>query len=178
MSVATAAVLMVPTSVIPNLTDNPALDPCLPPTHSLRVSRFLRAVGDPTSKFGSSAASAEAAVGAVGSTAPWSAAIGGALAEAIPTALEVTSKGLLCGSGVAADGTDGVDRNAVGVSGAGGGGRSGGGADGKGDEAKAAEKRAIENIFRAVDLDASGHVSEEELLEAVSVAYDKNKHGC
>ena len=41
------------------------------------------------------------------------------------------------------------------------------GAPGGGVE-EAAEKRAIADVFRKVDLDSSGHVSEEELLEGVS----------
>lgn len=140
------------------------------------MSRFLRAVGDPTSKLGTSVASAAAAAVAAGCTAPGLAEIDGPLAEdmAIPTALDVTSKGLMRGSRVAADGTPGgADHGTVGVRGTVVGGSSGEGGDEKGYGPEPAEKRAIEHIFRKVDLDDSGHVSQEELLEAVSMACER-----
>lgn len=128
-------------------------------------------MGDPDSKFGSSAASAADVVAAAGATAPGSAGIGGTLAADLPTALEMTTKGLMCGSGVAADGAAGADRVHVSVADVGE--ARGNGGSQEGDTPKTVEKRAIQNIFRTVDLDASGHVSQEELLEVVSVAYER-----
>lgn len=68
-------------------------------------------------------------------------------AAGMPAAIEVTSKGLL------RRGNSGT---------------CGGDVGGGGSEEEVVEKRAIADVFRKVDLDASGHVSEEELLEGVS----------
>lgn len=74
----------------------------------------------------------------------------------MPAVIEVTSKGLpreqssgssrSCSFGCGGDGASGGDAAA----------------------AEVAERRAIADVFRKVDLDASGHVSQEELVEAVS----------
>lgn len=95
----------------------------------------------------------------------------------MPAAIEVTNRGLLVGSSIAGGGSEGVD-----------GGRSSGGGVGNGgskdsvvDQEEAAERSAIADVFRTVDLDASGHVSQQEFLEAVSftvtrVAQRRNCH--
>lgn len=113
---------------------------------------------------------------AAGATAHGSPGIGGGeLAADLPTALEVTSKGLMCGgSGMTTDGADaGADcSGTVGVSGADVVEVRGDRGGPEGGEPKTSGRRTIEDIFRTVDLDASGHVSQEELLEAVSVGYE------
>lgn len=74
----------------------------------------------------------------------------------LPPAIEVTSKGLQQGN--------------PGVAG-GGGGLGGGGVGGGGGVEEVAYKRAIADVFRKLDLDSSGHVAEEELLEGVSACF-------
>lgn len=127
---------------------------CLPP----RVSRFLRAVGDPSWKIGRSITSADATAAAGENTGVGKALVGGPegvengsqLPAGMPAAIEVTSKGLQGGNPGASGGADGR--------------RCGGGG-----EEEVSDERAIADIFHNVDLDASGHVSEEELLEGVRV---------
>ena len=77
------------------------------------------------------------------------------LQTGIPAAIEVTSKGLN------PSGNSGASR--------GGGGGLGGGGGGGAEEVL--EKRAIAHVFHKVDLDASGHVSKEELLEGVRACF-------
>lgn len=71
------------------------------------------------------------------------------LPTGMPAAIKVASRGL--------------QRGNTGVSGVGGG---FGGARSGGEELE--EKRAIVDVFRRVDIDASGRISQEELLEGVS----------
>lgn len=93
----------------------------------------------------------------------------GAAAADMPKAVEVTGVGLGGGTvatrAAASDahgGGDDADDDSVdgGVDVSGGGGHNGGGVE-------TVERRAIVKLFRAVDVDASGHVSQEELLKAV-----------
>ncbi|CAM9719832.1 unnamed protein product [Ectocarpus fasciculatus] len=146
-----------------------------------RLSRFLRAVGDPGSKIGGPVVEKDGRdegmpVGAlavmgpeVGGSKPGGARNKVVAAADMPEAVEVTGVGLEGGTGApraaASDthgGGDGVDDDSVdvGVDVAGGGGHNGG--------LETVERRAIVKLFRAVDVDASGHISQEELLQAVN----------
>jgi len=139
---------------------------------SLRVSRFLRAVGDPSSTFRGSIATATAsATGAAAEAAAAGLETSGSVGEGLyptdmPAAIEVTNRGLLGGRTLASGSGKGIGggRSSGGGGGGGGGSRYGDG----GEREKAAERRAIADIFRTVDLDASGHVSQQEFLEVVS----------
>ncbi|CBJ31907.1 hypothetical protein Esi_0291_0012 [Ectocarpus siliculosus] len=147
-----------------------------------RVSRFLRAVGNPGSKIGGPVAEQGGrdqgtivrALAVTGSEVGGAKSGGarnkvGAAAD-MPKAVEVTGVGLGGGTGAtraaasdAHGGGDDADDDGVdgGVDVSGGGGHNGGGVE-------TVERRAIVKLFRAVDVDASGHISQEELLKAVN----------
>ncbi|CAM9262515.1 unnamed protein product [Ectocarpus sp. 12 AP-2014] len=147
-----------------------------------RLSRFLRAVGDSSSKIGGPVAEQDgrdqgmpvralAVMGPeVGVAKPGGARNKVPAAADMPKAREVTRVGLGGGTGAsraaasdAHGGADDADDDSVdgGVDVSGGGGHDGGGVE-------TVERRAIVKLFRAVDVDASGHVSQEELLKAVN----------
>ena len=131
----------------------------------LRVSRFLRAVGDPTSKFTTSSIVAAAEAAAAEACVKVSKGVGEASCPTdMPAAIEVTNRGIL-GRSIAASGIeDDADFSRSDSRGGDGGSENYQGVD----QEEAAERNAIADIFRRVDLDASGQISQQELLEAVS----------
>lgn len=138
-------------------------------------------MGDPGSKIGGPAAAEDGRdqgmpvealavmVTGVGDAKPRGAKNTVVAAADMPKVVEVTGVGLGGGTGAsraaasnAHRGGDGADDDSVdvGVDVIGGSGHNGG-------EVETVERRAIVKLFRAVDVDASGHVSQEELLKAV-----------